>query len=157
MNFPKDLQNETAIEEFERLKIERIFDQELFDDCADTLQKISDYEIPIFVSSSTFQSTIQEYFERKGLSHFFSEIVGYRPGFEKGADHFNHIKESHSIKLEDSVFVGDSLKDFERSLGFCQFIGIERMFSRSDFLNKGHSGNIVKSLSEIPPLLKPIV
>ncbi len=153
MNFPDFEQNEEAIEEFEKLKIEKIYEQDLFDDCIETLKLISEKGVQIFVSSSTFQPTIQEYFQRKGLSHYFQEIVGYRPGFEKGADHFNHIKDTHGLSLEDVVFVGDSLKDFERSKGFCPFIAISRMFNEDDFRKVGHQGPVVKALAEIPDIL----
>ena len=157
LNFPDAEQNDDAINEFEKLKIDRIFEQQLFDDSVETLDEIKKEGILIFVSSSTFQSTIEEYFERKGIADRFTEIVGYKPGFEKGAHHFNHIKNKYSIDLNEAVFVGDSLKDFERSKGYCQFIAIERMFKASDFRKLGHEGYIVKSLSEIPPLLQPIV
>ena len=154
MNFPENPHNEDAIEEFEKLKIERIFEQELFHDSIETLDRIHRMGIKIFVSSSTFQPTIEEYFKKKDLSHYFTEIVGYHPGFEKGADHFNHIKNIHHISLDRVVFVGDSLKDYERSLGFCDFIGLERMFKLADFQKLGHNSHVVKSLSEIPSLLQ---
>ncbi len=157
MNFPDNEYNEQAIKEFEELKIVRIFEQELFEDCVDALETINKKGLKIFVSSSTFQPTIEEYFKKLNLSHLFTEIVGYRPGFEKGADHFNHIKEKHNLSLNDVVFVGDSLKDYERSVGFCSFIGIERMFTLQDFKKVGHQGFVVKSLSEIPPHLTAIV
>ncbi|MGY5875670.1 MAG: HAD hydrolase-like protein [Candidatus Thorarchaeota archaeon] len=153
MNFPDFEQNEEAIEEFEKLKIEKIYEQELFDDCVAMLKSISERGILIFVSSSTFQPTIQEYFKKKDLSHYFQEIVGYRPGFEKGADHFNHIKDTHRVSLDHVVFVGDSLKDYERSKGFCPFIGISRMFSEDDFRKAGHQGPVVMALSEIPDII----
>jgi phosphoglycolate phosphatase-like HAD superfamily hydrolase len=154
LNFPNDEHNETAISEFEKLKIDRIFDQELFPDTEATLKRIKDMGIDVFVSSSTFQSTIEEYFRRKGLAGAFVEILGYRPGFEKGAHHFNHVKSKYNIPLNEVVFVGDSLKDYERSRGFCKFIGVERMFSQQDFRKVGHTGPVVRQLSQVPPLLK---
>ncbi|RDE12511.1 MAG: hypothetical protein C4K49_09910 [Candidatus Thorarchaeota archaeon] len=156
MNFPGDEKNEAAISEFERLKIDRIFDQELFPDTVETLQRIQDMRIEAFVSSSTFQPTIEEYFRRKGIAGFFLEIMGYRPGFEKGAHHFDHVKSKYGLPLDQVVFVGDSLKDFERSRGFCKFIGVERMFSLQDFRRIGHEGPVVKHLSQVPPLLRSV-
>jgi len=154
LNFPNNEHNEAAISEFEKLKIDRIFDQELFPDTEATLKRINDMGIDVFVSSSTFQSTIEEYFRRKGLAGAFVEILGYRPGFEKGAHHFNHVKSKYNIPLNEVVFVGDSLKDYERSRGFCKFLGVERMFSQQDFRKLGHTGPVVKQLSQVPLLLK---
>lgn len=157
INFPDDNRNEHSVEEFEDLKIKRIFEQLLFPDTEKVLSQIKEMGIKIFVSSSTFQPTITEYFRRKGHLSFFEEILGYRSGFEKGAAHFRHARNAHSIDLEKTVFVGDSIMDYERSRGFCHFIALTRMFTEDDFRNAGHSGHIVSSLSEIPPLLQPFV
>ncbi len=156
LNFPNDERNEAAISEFEKLKIDCIFDQELFPDTESTLKRIKGMGIDVFVSSSTFQSTIEEYFRTKGLAGVFVEILGYRPGFEKGAHHFNHVKTKYGIPLDEVVFVGDSLKDYERSRGYCKFIAMERMFTRQDFRKAGHAGPVVKQLSQVPPLLRTL-
>ena len=105
------------------------------------------------MSSSTFQSTIIEYFEQRGLKELFKEILGYRPGFEKGADHFKHIQSTYGYEFEMMVFAGDSLKDYERSIGYTKFIGKTGLFSKQEFRNVGHNGPVVSTLDEIPPLL----
>ncbi|MHA1930137.1 MAG: HAD family hydrolase [Candidatus Thorarchaeota archaeon] len=156
MTFPNDGKNHRAVEEFEKLKIDMIFDQALFSDTESTLKEIHNKGIDIFVSSSTFQQTITKYFEKKGMKHFFRDILGYSKGFEKGADHFNKIKSSHNIDLTQLIFVGDSLKDYERSKGFCQFIGVQGLFTPEDFIEAGHAGFVVSTLSEIPDLIKHI-
>ncbi|MFW9908495.1 MAG: HAD family hydrolase [Candidatus Thorarchaeota archaeon] len=150
LNFPNDDRNICAVEEFEHLKIERIFEQELFPSTESMLESVHAKGIKIFVSSSTFQPTIAKYFELRSLSHMFQEIVGYRAGFEKGPHHFRHIQYEHKISLADVVFIGDSLKDFERSIGFCRFIGIEGIFKAKDFIEKGHNGLVLSSIGEVP-------
>lgn len=149
MNFPDDPRNETAIKEFERLKIERIFEQELFPYTEDVVRELNQRGFDVFVSSSTFQPTIEEYFKRKGILNLFKEIVGYRPGFEKGADHFNHISSTYDIHFDDMVFVGDSLKDYERAKDFCKFVGVAGLFNSRDFYNVGHRGYLIERLSEL--------
>lgn len=149
VNFPDDPRNEAAIEEFERLKIERIFEQELFSDAVSTVKSLREMGIDIFVSSSTFQTTIEEYFNKRGIIELFKGILGYRSGFEKGADHFKFIQEKFQVDFENMIFVGDSLKDYERSKGFCSFIAISRMFTSEDFRGLGHEGPVVSDLSEI--------
>jgi phosphoglycolate phosphatase len=149
MNFPDHPMCEAAIEEFEQLKIDRIFDQHLFDDTEETVRELNKKGFDIFVSSSTFQPTIEEYFRRLGMMEQFKGILGYRPGFEKGADHFNHIHNKYKIEFDEMLFVGDSLKDFERSQGFCKFIGITGMFNSDDFVSKGHDGHLIRNLSEV--------
>ncbi|MFX1484177.1 MAG: HAD family hydrolase [Promethearchaeota archaeon] len=149
LNFPDDSRNRTAIEEFEKLKIERIYEQKLFPDSIETVQRVRDMGIEVFVSSSTFQPTIEEYFRRKGILELFEAIVGYRPGFEKGADHFNYIHSTYEVPFEQMVFVGDSLKDYERTRNFCKFVGVVGLFNDQDFHKAGHSGHIIERISQI--------
>lgn len=154
INFPNNPENEEAITEFEKLKIDRIFEQQLFEDTADTLDTISSLGLQAFVSSSTFQPTITEYFRRRELLSYFTEILGYRPGFEKGVDHFNYVRNNYCLDKSELVFVGDSLKDQERAEGHIQFIALIGMFTEEDFRKRGHNGPIVKCLADIPKLLE---
>jgi len=154
INFPNNSMNEQAIEEFEHLKIERIFEQELFADAEETVREILNMNIDVFVSSSTFQSTIEEYFKRLGILDLFRAILGYRPGFEKGADHFKYIQQNFEVPSNLMLFVGDSLKDYERSKGFCKFVAVSRMFASSDFRNLGFNGPVISQLSELIEKIK---
>ncbi len=149
INFPDDPRNEAAIEEFEQLKIERIFEQELFPDAINVVESLKEMGLDIFVSSSTFQPTIEEYFERREIKGLFKHILGYRPGFEKGVHHFNYIHDQFNISYYDMVFVGDSLKDFERTRGICYFIALVGLFNEQDFRDAGHGDYVVHNLSEI--------
>ncbi len=156
LNFPGCEQNERAIEEFEKPKIERIFEQQLFPDVVDTLTQLNQMDINVFVSSSTYQPIIAEYFAKRELSTCFVEVVGYKPGFEKGKHHFEHIKAEHGIRLSDTLFVGDSLKDYERSKGFCKFVGVEGMFREDDFRRAGHEGPVIQQVSELLAMIEPM-
>jgi len=117
---------------------------------------LNQMDISVFVSSSTYQPIIAEYFAKRELSTCFVEVVGYRPGFEKGKHHFEHIKAEHSIQLGDTLFVGVSLKDYERSKGFCKFVGLEGMFKEDDFRRAGHEGPVIQQVSELLPLIEPM-
>ncbi len=137
------------VEEFEKLKIERIFEQKLFSDAVSVVKSLKEMGIDIFVSSSTFQPTIVKFFVKRGIIDLFKGILGYRSGFEKGADHFKFIQEKFNVNFGDMIFVGDSLKDYERSKGFCRFIALDRMFTSDDFRRIGHDGPVLSNLSEI--------
>jgi phosphoglycolate phosphatase len=156
LNFPDHDMNEKAIEVFEKMKIGRIFEQELFPESEDALNLLKRKGFNLFVSSSTFQSTITEYFNRLNMGEYFTEILGYRPGFEKGAHHFNHVRTHHGIPLHEVVFIGDSIRDYERSRGFTQFVALEGMFTRGDFAEAGHAGHVIPDLAELEPILELI-
>jgi phosphoglycolate phosphatase-like HAD superfamily hydrolase len=153
INFPESSKNEEAITEFEKLKIERIYDQRLFPDTVRTLGILQEQGFAVFVSSSTFQSTIEEYFNRRNLRNFFDGIMGYRPGFEKGKDHFEYVRDHYGIDPSDVVFVGDSIKDYQRAEGLCSFVAVIGMFSEKDFREAGYEGPVVDELSDIPEVV----
>ena len=90
------------------------------------------------------------------MLEYFTEILGYRPGFEKGVHHFNHVRDYHGISLNEVAFIGDSLKDFERSKDHTQFIALEGMFSKSDFVDAGHKGYVIAKLSDLEQILELI-
>jgi phosphoglycolate phosphatase-like HAD superfamily hydrolase len=154
LNFPDDTRNKAAIEEFEQLKIKRIYEQELFPDAEPAVRELGKRGFDMFVSSSTFQPTIEEYFRRRGILELFEAVVGYRPGFEKGADHFNYINSNYNIDFDDMLFVGDSLKDYERSKGYCKFIALAGLFDYQDFRNAGYEGEGISRLSELLEIVK---
>ncbi|MFW9913493.1 MAG: HAD family hydrolase [Candidatus Thorarchaeota archaeon] len=154
LNFPDNKANNEAIEVFEKMKIDRIFEQDLFPESSDILRALKHEGFMLFVSSSTFQSTITEYFKRLGMLEFFTEILGYRPGFEKGINHFNYVRDNYSISLDEAVFIGDSLKDYERSRNHIQFVALEGMFTKSDFVQAGHDGHIISNLMELEQILE---
>ncbi|MFW9843489.1 MAG: HAD hydrolase-like protein [Candidatus Thorarchaeota archaeon] len=64
MNFQNHPECENAIEEFEKLKIDRIFDQQLFDDTEDTVRKLNEmdiermsiYVVPSYVANAPLNS-----------------------------------------------------------------------------------------------------
>ncbi|NWF95904.1 MAG: HAD family hydrolase [Candidatus Thorarchaeota archaeon] len=153
INFPGHEKNDMAIKEFEALKIQRIYEQSLFPDTVSALMELKGMGLDLFVSSSTFQSTITEYFKRRSLGFLFRDIMGYRPGFEKGAHHFNYVKNTYGLQLDHVVFVGDSIKDYERSRGFCPFVGMVGMVREDDFRAAGHTGPVVRQLSDVPGLV----
>ncbi|MCK4483907.1 MAG: HAD family hydrolase, partial [Candidatus Thorarchaeota archaeon] len=134
----------------------RIFEQQLFPDVVKTLTELNEMGISVFVSSSTYQPIIVEYFAKRELSTCFAEVVGYRPGFEKGKHHFEHIRAEHGIRLSDTLFVGDSLKDYERSKGYCKFVGLEGMFKEENFRRAGHEGLVIQQVSALLAMIEPL-
>ena len=122
--FPKETTNKQMITEFEDLKIETIFKQELFKETKEVLQLLKSKGFLSAISSSTFKKIIDEYLKQKELSKLVDIVLGYRPGFEKGKDHFEFLMNKFSLPPESICYVGDSLKDMERAvLSKVKFIG----------------------------------
>ena len=42
-------------------------------------------------------------------------VLGWRPGFEKGKDPFNFVNSKYKLSNSDIVFIGDSVTDARRA------------------------------------------
>ena len=146
--FPDNEHNNEVIEEFERRKIEGIFDLPLFSDSIETISFFRKQNIKVAISSSTTQPIIEKYCELKGLE--VDAILGYRPGFEKGKDHFDYLIETFALTSKDIIYVGDSLKDCERAQNSdILFVGRIGMFSKEQFNELSKSQLYINELAEL--------
>ncbi len=83
-------------------------------------------------------------------------MLGWKPGFEKGKDHFNYLIKKYNVTSKEIVFIGDSLNDARRALtSNVEFIGKIGLFSENDFKKIFKNGNIplIKKLKEVKLLL----
>jgi phosphoglycolate phosphatase-like HAD superfamily hydrolase len=150
--FPHNDLNDKVVAQFEREKLENIFDLPLFPDAKETINFLQNNGFLVAISSSTIQPTIEEYCKQKNL--VVEEILGYREGFEKGKDHFDFLKEKFSLQAEEMVYVGDSLKDCERAqMSDVLFIGKKGMFSKEQFNALSNSKLVINHLSELKELI----
>lgn len=146
--FPDNPNNKLVISQFEKEKIESIFDLPLFKDAKSTIALLREKGYFVAISSSTTQPIIEKYCKDKEL--IVDQIVGYRIGFEKGKDHFDFLKEEFNLSAEELVYVGDSLKDCERAQNNdIVFIGKTGMFSREDFNKISKSKIVISDLEEL--------
>jgi len=144
--FPNNPLNNEIAAKFEEEKRNRFFDQPLFDDAVETIEQLRQ-NFFVCVSSSTLQPLVEQYCRENKL--IVDCILGYRPGFEKGKDHFDYIVEKFSSTYSDLVYVGDSLKDAERAQhNNVAFIGKVGLFSKQEFQDLGNIPTIT-SLKEL--------
>jgi phosphoglycolate phosphatase-like HAD superfamily hydrolase len=81
---------------------------------------------------------MEEYFAKNGLSGHLAVICGFRPGFEKGKDHFDFIMNQLKVSTKELLFCGDSLKDKERAaINHVPFVGRLGLFRREEFCADG--------------------
>ena len=150
--FPNNEHNDEVIEEFERRKIEGIFALPLFSDSIETISFFRKQNIKVAISSSTTQPIIEKYCKMKGLE--VDAILGYRPGFEKGKDHFDYLMETFSLTSKDIIYVGDSLKDCERAQNSdILFIGRIGMFSKEQFDKLSQSQLYINELADLKEII----
>lgn len=146
--------NSQIIDKFEKMKLERIYEQKLFTDSYKVLEELKDLEYLLGISSGTIESIITNYFQKQGLS-IVDDILGWRPGFEKGKDHFDFIKSKYKLSSSNIVFMGDSINDARRAeKENILFIGREGMFRKEDFQKIIQETPVISSLTEVTGILK---
>ena len=146
--------NSVIIDKFENMKINRIYEQKLFSDTYKVLKELKESRYLLGISSGTIESIIVTYLNKKGFS-IVDDILGWRPGFEKGKDHFNFIKAKYNLSSSNIVFIGDSLNDARRAKAEnIAFIGRRGMFKEGDFTEVIQETPVISSLLEVKNVLK---
>ncbi|MFX1284284.1 MAG: HAD family hydrolase [Promethearchaeota archaeon] len=145
--------NSKIVAKFEKMKIERIYEQRLFTDSYEVLRELKQRGYKIGISSGSIESIITNYLQKYGLD-IVDDILGWRPGFEKGKDHFEFVLSKYNFSSSDIIFIGDSLHDLRRAkMNDIYFIGRKGMFQKDDFKQIFPEIIVISSLTEILNLL----
>jgi len=130
---PQNKLNSSVAKEFEQMKLDCIYEQLPFNDALEVLTKLKEKKYLLGISSGTIETIITTYLEKVNFG-LVNDIMGFRPGFEKGKDHFDHILTKHSIQQSQVLFIGDSLMDARRAKdNNIKFIGRKGMFQKEHF------------------------
>jgi len=121
------------VEEFEKLKLETIFIQELFPETKEVLSILKSKSYIIAISSSTTKEIIVEYLQKKEVSNSVDLVLGFRPGFEKGKHHFDYLIDKYKLSSSSILYVGDSLKDMDIDLRKSE---LGRTFTGTELINQ---------------------
>jgi phosphoglycolate phosphatase len=150
--WPNDPRNPAVVNEFERRKREKLLEFALFPDVRSAVEQIRKQGIKVCVSSGNADELIAQVLSYKQLK--VDLVMGYRPGFEKGPDHFRYAQRQFGARPEDVVFVGDSHQDGLKA----QRAGIG-FIARAGLLTPEEIGRllpgvpVISSLDEILPLV----
>lgn len=149
--YPDYPQNHEAIEEFEELKVKQYFNEPLFDDTLETIKYLKEQGYLLVISSNSKQELIDIFVKKKNL--VLDLVLGWRPNFEKGTDHFQFIQKETQCCPEEMLFIGDSLKDAERASDYnIDFMGKTGTFSHQDFKKAYPNYPLISHLSELKNL-----
>ncbi len=143
--------NSRIVNDFERMKIERIYEQDLFGDSLTVIKELKERGYKLGISSGTMEKILVEYLKKKEID-LFDDLLGWKPGFEKGAHHFNYVKKRENLDNSNLIFIGDSLHDARRAKkNNISFIGKIGMFKQKDFEKIISDIEIISDLSELLP------
>ncbi len=130
---PGDPRNDDAAAEFEATKIAGFFAERFDDDVKSAVRGLQDKGFKCIVSSNNFQELVDQFVAREPDVRF-DLVLGARPNFFKGADHFRHVKQVFGLDGDELVFVGDSLKDGEKAqVNHVRFVARTGTFTAQDF------------------------
>ena len=114
------------------------------------MQNLKARGIKAIISSNNFQELVDNLVNRIGIK--FDMVLGWRKNFSKGHDHFSHVRKRLGCKMDEMIFIGDSLKDAERAKDFgIDFVAKTGTFDHKDF--KKLSAKTISSLSELEDIL----
>jgi phosphoglycolate phosphatase-like HAD superfamily hydrolase len=151
--FPGDRRNAETVRLFEADKRENMGDFDIFPEVRDTVGAMRRAGLRVCVSSGNFRDLIVEFLKARGLE--VDLIMGFRPGFEKGRDHFEHAMRRFGSDAPGVLFVGDSIKDGERALGAgIQFIGKTGLVTKEEFNKRFPEAPVISSLAELLHILR---
>ncbi len=150
--FPNNPQNSAAADEFEKTKLKDYLEKGAFEDVASTIDTLRRNGITTVVSSNNFQELVDAHVEKIGIK--FDIVLGFKPNFAKGKDHFDHIEQKLGTNPDEIIFVGDSIKDGERALSCgVNFIGKEGTFPAERFKKTFPEAGVISSISELVDIL----
>ncbi len=150
--FPDDTLNAAAVEEFEAEKRRHLTEFKFFPEALPVVAEIRRHGFKVCLSSGNVESIISELLKARGLA--VDLVMGWRPGFEKGPDHFRLAAQTFCVPMESLIFIGDSLKDgLAAKEAGVRFIAKAGLVSRAKIEEVLPGTSIVASLVEVLPLL----
>jgi len=150
--YPGDDRNAETVALFESEKRESMGRFDLFPDVRSTIAALRGAGVKVCVSSGNFADVILDFMASRGLE--VDLVMGFRPGFEKGRDHFEHAMQKFGSDPASIVFVGDSIMDGERAgESGIRFIGKTGLVTREEFKAKFGQIPVVSALDELQHIL----
>ena len=137
-----------AIAEFENRKKSEYFKLSPEAHARETLTGLKERGYALAVSSSTHEHLIRQYLDHFELSPDL--VMGLRPNFKKGLDHFGHIQLTYQIKSGAICYVADSKNDyFIASCLGVHFIAKCGLFDRATFRALDSNIEVIADLKEL--------
>jgi phosphoglycolate phosphatase len=150
--FPSHEHNTEVAKFFEERKVHATDHLEMTSEDKKFLADLISKGYRIAISSNNFQENVDRFAEFSELP--FLHILGYRDGFAKGDDHFQHIMAKEDISKEEILFIGDSVSDMKKAIAHnVDFVGKVGTFKREDFEKEFPNAVTVVSLDELNNIL----
>jgi len=135
--FPLHAKNPEVVAAMEASKDRGILDHAVFDEVIPALKCFGAGSVRLFICSSTREEIVRHHVAQVGIDGLLDGCFGYRQGFPKGRQ-IEFILDQYGLDPSEVLFVGDSLADAQFVVdNGVRFIGINRLFSREEFRERG--------------------
>jgi phosphoglycolate phosphatase-like HAD superfamily hydrolase len=113
---------EKAVTDYNAIATEASLKADFFPGIVELLKELTDIGVLNFITSAVGQEVLDEWRKNdakgKTISSYLTEILGARPNFAKGRDHFAHIAEKYDIgKI---FYVADAVSEIETGSKFAE-------------------------------------
>lgn len=150
--FPANPLNKATVEAFEAEKRNHLADFRFFTEAPSVIAELRKRGIRVCLSSGNVDGIIEPVLARRGLA--VDLVMGWRPDFEKGPDHFRYAAGTLGVPLDEILFVGDSLKDgLAARAGGVRFVARAGLVDRAELERALPGTPVIDSLTEVLPLL----
>lgn len=135
-NIIKNVQ--AAARDYDKIATKAAESAQYFPGAVDLLKNLHERGVLNFITSAVNQEVLDEWKQNdvkgKIISPFLTEILGFKPGFKKGKDHFEHIVKKYNV--DKIYYVADAVSEirtgneFSRaynivSIGFAHVVSVE--------------------------------
>lgn len=135
--------------DYETLKLKGYAERPFYPDVAPALRELHRLGVTLCVSSNNQMENVAAKL-LGALPDVFTEILGFRPGFLKGPDHFNHLMTRYRLAPENLLFVGDSLHDARMAHSAnIPFVARLGTFTRADFAGLSFPLTMIRDFGEL--------
>lgn len=149
--FPADPRNAEAARIFEAEKVAVFTRATISESTLETIHRLKDSGYRTAISSNNFHPLVREFVHRENVP--VDVALGFRPGFSKGAPHFDYLADYFRLEKSEMLFVGDSLQDARiAQQNDISFVGKLGTFGERDFTAVANP-HPIPTISEIHELI----
>jgi phosphoglycolate phosphatase len=150
--FPGDDRNVETARAFEKAKRRQLLKFRLFPGVPEAVKRLRGHGLKVCVSSGNKEELIRRLLESRNLD--LDLVMGYRPGFMKGPDHFEFAEQHFGTTCERLVFVGDSQHDAQSAeRAGIRFVAKAGLHTKADLEDLLPGIPVIESLQQLLPLV----
>ena len=150
--FPGDPRNQPTVADFNDQKRTSYASRPFYADVEPTLAWLKENNFLAAISSNNDADLVKN--KLGPMENHFEMVLGFRPGFLKGEDHFTWIFHKLSVSASEALFVGDSLHDARMARDSnIDFVAKTGTLTEQEFKEQGIAVSVIPSLSFLPQVL----